>query len=202
MGHYWDGNKVDEPKANGPAESPLTVETVDNHIYFYSRVNSDRCLAVTKQLRELDQRLQVEHITRGLTDEQRVPIWLHISSFGGDPFAGFSLADTIKQLRTPVYSVVEGVCASAATIFSVVCKQRYMQPSSFLLIHQFSLWFVGTHEQYKDEMVFQTMLMDQFVNLYTGHSKMSEADIRERLTHEFWMNPQQAMEYGFIDGVL
>ena len=95
---------------------PLTVETVNNHIYFYSGVNTDRCLALIKQLRELDTAFRNEYLSRNLPEgHPQTPIWLHIHSGGGDLFTGFSVADQIKQIDTPVYSIVEGYCASAAT---------------------------------------------------------------------------------------
>lgn len=44
---------------NRNTETPrLTVETVDNHIYFYADVDSDRCLALIRAIREADSELR------------------------------------------------------------------------------------------------------------------------------------------------
>ena len=52
---------------------PLTVETVDNHIYFYSDVDGDRCLALLKTIREVDSRLRMERVSRTGTPVATAP---------------------------------------------------------------------------------------------------------------------------------
>ena len=100
--------------------SRLTVETVDNHIYFYADVDSDRCLALIRAVRETDSELRTEHLSRGLDGEPLTPIWLHIHSYGGSLFAAFSLADQLAMIKSPLYAIVEGIAASAATLIAMV----------------------------------------------------------------------------------
>ncbi|MBZ0277806.1 MAG: ATP-dependent Clp protease proteolytic subunit [Anaerolineae bacterium] len=180
----------------------LTVETVDNHIYFYADVDSDRCLALMRAIRNADTDLRTEHLSRGLEGTPLTPIWLHIHSYGGDLFTGFSMADQLKMIKTPIYSVVEGICASAATLIAMSCVKRYILPSSFVLIHQLSGFVWGTHEQFKDEMTLQNKAMDRLVQFYAAHSKTGEEQIRSMLTRDFWMDAETCVEMGFADEVL
>jgi ATP-dependent protease ClpP protease subunit len=108
-------------------ETPrLTVETVDNHIYFYADVDSDRCLALIRAIRQADSELRSEYLSRGLEGTPLTPIWLHLHSYGGDLFTGFSVADQLTMIKTPIYSIVEGICTSAATLISMSCSKRYI----------------------------------------------------------------------------
>ena len=125
-------------KASDIAPTPLTVEAVDNHVYFYSDVDSDRCLALIRTIRETDARLRAERISRDLEDHPPVPIWLHIQSGGGYLFAGFGAADELASITTPVYAIVEGLCASSATLIALACPKRFIRPNGFMLIHQFT----------------------------------------------------------------
>ena len=50
-------------KAASDAPARLTVESIDNHVYFYADVDSDRCLSMIRQIREIDIRLRTEQIT-------------------------------------------------------------------------------------------------------------------------------------------
>jgi ATP-dependent protease ClpP protease subunit len=185
------------------SETPrLTVETVDNHIYFYADVDSDRCLALVRSIREADSRLRGEYLSRGMEGMPQTPIWLHIHSYGGDLFTGFSLADQFTMIQTPIYSVVEGICASAATLISMSCTKRYILPSSFMLIHQLSGLKWGTHEQFKDEMTLQNKAMDRLVEFYAAHSKTSAEDIRSMLTRDYWMDAESCVKQGFADEIL
>ena len=201
----WNKWAEDTPaliKADITPAPPLTVETLDNHIYFYSDVDTDRCLALIRQLRELDRSLQAEHRTRDLGDEFQVPIWLHINSRGGDLFAALAVADQISRIGSPIYSIGEGLVASAATLISVACTRRFVQPSAYMLVHQFTSWFYGTHEEFKDEMELQEMLIARMVTFYEQYTSMSADDLREKLKRDFWMNAEKAVEFGFADGVL
>ena len=205
---WWGWNQPllsNQASEKEPAEiiitPPLTVETDDTHVYFYSEVNSDRALDLIQRLRETDARLRWMHSNRELPGENIVPIWLHINSSGGDLFTAFAVADQVAGLKTPVYSIIEGLAASAATIISVACTKRFILPHSYMLIHQFWSAFWGKHEEFKDEMALQEMLIDQFVEFYQKRTKLSSEDLREKLKHDFWMNAQQALQYGFVDEI-
>ncbi|MDZ4671002.1 MAG: Clp protease ClpP [Phototrophicales bacterium] len=183
-------------------ERRLTVETIDNHIYFYADVDSDRCLALIRAVRETDSTLRNEHLSRGLEGQPLTPIWLHIHSYGGDLFTGFSIADQLRMIKSPIYTIVEGICASAATLIAMTGTKRYMLPSSFMLIHQLSSMVWGTHENFKDEMALQQKAMDRLINFYATRSNASAEKIREMLTRDFWMDAESCIENGFIDEIL
>jgi ATP-dependent protease ClpP protease subunit len=185
------------------SETPrLTVETVDNHIYFYADVDSDRCLALIRAVREADSSLRSEHLSRGMEGMPQTPIWLHIHSYGGDLFAGFSVADQLAMIKTPIYSVIEGICASAATLISMSCVKRYILPSSFMLIHQLSGMKWGTHEQFKDEMTLQNKAMERLVEFYAAKASISADEIRNMLTRDYWMDAATSIQMGFVDAML
>lgn len=178
---------------------PLTVESVGNHIYFYSQVDSDRCLALIRELRQMDSFLRSEALSRGTDDPP--PIWLHINSHGGEVHSAFAAADQIATIPTPIYSIVEGSAASAATILSVICKRRYITPHSFMLIHQISTMAWGTYEDMKDMMGLLDHTMDSLGRLYADHSKLSIEQIRQMLQRDTWMTARQALDNGFVDEI-
>jgi ATP-dependent Clp protease, protease subunit len=179
----------------------LTVETIDNHIYFYADVDSDRCLALIRSIRETDADLRSEYLSRGLEGTPLTPIWLHIHSYGGDLFTGFSLADQMAAIKTPIYTIVEGICASAATLISLSGAKRYILPNSFMLIHQLSSMIWGTHEQFKDEMNLQAKAMERLVAFYARRSKISQEEVRAMLTRDFWMDAETCVQHGFADEI-
>lgn len=193
---------VAAPKADFPVPR-LTVEQVDNHIYFYSGVDTDRCLALIRSIRSLDSQLRNERATRDIPDDHpAVPIWLHIHSGGGDLMAALGVVDQIPRFKTPIYSIVEGMCASAATLISMACTQRYITPRSHMLIHQFFSIMWGTYEQFKDDMVLQKSLMSQLVQFYSGHSKLGRKEVRKILKHDSWFNAEQCLAHGFVSETL
>ncbi len=187
----------------GSTDPKLTVMSSDNHVYFYSDVNSDRCLDLVRNLRDIDVLLINQRDSRMLGDEHPfVPIWLHINSNGGDLFTALAVADQINMLQSPVYSIVEGCAASAATLISTSCTKRYILPSSFMLIHQLSTMFWGKHEDFEDEIVIQNMAMEAIVNVYAKNTKMSEEFLRESLRRETWMDANDCVKLGLADEIM
>lgn len=176
----------------------LTVETLDNHIYFYADVTTDRALALIQEVRRLDANLRNEQTSRGIDETHpKTPIWLHIHSYGGDLFTGFSLADQLKMIQSPIYTIVEGICASAATLIAMVGSHRYILPSAFMLVHQLSAGMWGTHEQFKDQFAMQQKTMERLVAFYEGHSKLSADQIREMLKRDTWLDAEECIQNGF-----
>lgn len=118
-------------------------------------------------------------------------------------FSQYSTKSTYRQgiitISTPIYSVVEGVCASAATLLSMACTKRFIMPNAFFLIHQFSTAMWGKHEEFKDEMKLQERLMDRLADFYVRKSGMPESEIRAMLTHDTWMDADEAVAKGFVD---
>lgn len=189
-------------KADSSQIPRLTVESMNNHVYFYADVDTDRCLALIRSLRDLDVSLRNERLTRGIPESYpSTPIWLHINSDGGDLLTGFAMADQIKSFSTPIHSVVEGVCASAATLISMACTRRYMLPRSFMLFHPLSALAWGKYQEIKDEVVLLDMAMGQLKDFYATHSKLSAEKIEDMLKHDTWLNAPQCLENGMIDEI-
>lgn len=192
----------DSPKAHESSD-PLTVESIDNHIYFYSEVNTDRTLALMQKLREIDSELRTERNSRNLPDDYPLtPIWLHIQSDGGEAFPSLSVSDQIKQISSPVFSIIEGVCSSGATLISLSCKRRFIQPSGFMLIHQLSSMSWGTYSQLKDDMRLWDMLMAKIVDFYVKNTKMQKDEVQELLKHDSWFDADGCVEKGLADEVM
>jgi len=198
----WNTETTPTPKAD--RETPkLTVENIDNHLYFYSTVDPDRCLALMKAIREIDNSLRREYQSRDLPEDfPMVPIWLHVNSGGGSLFDALSVSDQLTLIKSPIYSIVEGYSASAASIISMACTKRYIRPSAYMMIHQFWSFMFGKYEEFKDDMKFQDMLMATLTTYYVDHSKMDSVKVTELLKHDSWFNAEMSLELGLADHIL
>ncbi len=181
----------------------LTVESVGNHVYFYSEIDSDRSLDLIKELHEIDNDLTIERTNRRLPDSfPNVPIWLHLQSPGGGAFESFNVADKIGQLRSPVYCTIDGLCASGATFISQVCAKRIMQSNAMLMIHQLSSFAWGTHEQFKDELAVQKKLMKRMIDIYANRCSLTRKEIKEMMKRNTWLTADEALKSGFVDEII
>lgn len=182
----------DEPEAS------TSLTRVDNHIYFYCDVERDTTVALLKELRIV----AFENLARQGPDGEVAPIWLHIQSDGGLTFSALAIADTIKGMRVPVYSIAEGICASAATVIAAACKLRYARPNAVFLIHQVQGGTWGTFQQMQDQNKMYQMTMDKLKTFYMANSHLSEQQVTSLLERDSWFDSYKAIEYGLVDKII
>ena len=176
------------------------VEINDNRLYFYAPVTESSVLEFTKLLHALDVEMQHLAIRLGVKD---VPIQVHIHSGGGDLFAGLAAVDAILSTKSSVHTYILGQAASAATLMSLVGKQRFIHRNSFMLIHQLSSFMLqGTHEQFKDEFENQERLMEQIKRIYREHAGMDDDTLEDLLKHDLWLNAERCLDLGLVDEVV
>ena len=173
------------------------IKTDGNKIYFYKDISVDTVLKLNTTLSEMAKKLT--HTSLYLNFNQSIPIYLFIHSNGGDAFAGLSAMDHIASLPVPVYTVIDGMCASAATFLSVAGKKRYIMPHSTVLIHQLRTWFAGTFEEMKDDMKNTEKIMDIIKNVYKEKTTIPLNKLEELLTRELYMASDECLRYNIAD---
>ena len=182
-----------------------SVSIKDNHIYFYGNVNTKNCLNINLAIKEVGRKMTLLSYDMNIEPEH-LKIYLHINSFGGSVFAAISTIDTIKSSKIPIVSIVEGGAASAATLISCVCSERYIRPNSFMLIHQVSSGFWGTMEEIKDEFKNLKKLMKFIKKLYKKHTKLDNSEDSEVkldciLKRDIWWDSSECLKYGLVDEI-
>lgn len=191
-------NKDSEFRQNGELKDE-NVNSIDNHIYFYSSVTTKSMFDLNKEIRNVAQRMRE---IGNRYDIPPPPIKLHINSNGGSIFAAMSCIDTIITSPVEVHSIVEGAAASAATLISVVCKKRYIKPHSFMLIHQLSTVFWGKMHEFDDEMKNLDNLMKLIKNIYKEHTNVKDEKIDGILKHDIWWDAKKCKKFNLVDDIL
>ncbi len=169
-----------------------------NHIYFNSDVTKksifDLCQAINSVA--LD-----NIVTATQFNIQPIPIYLHINSNGGSVFAAFTAIDNIMNCKVPIYTIIEGASASAATIMSVVGKKRFIRPNSYMLIHELRSGCWGRMSEMEDEMENNKKLMKRIKNIYKEHTTIPHEEMKEILKHDMWWDADKCLEMGLVDGL-
>jgi ATP-dependent protease ClpP protease subunit len=191
-------NKDSEFRQNGELKDE-NVNSIDNHIYFYSSVTTKSMFDLNKEIRNVAQKMRE---IGNRYDIPPPPIKLHINSNGGSIFAAMSCIDTIITSPVEVHSIVEGAAASAATLISVVCKKRYIKPHSFMLIHQLSTVFWGKMHEFDDEMKNLDNLMKLIKNIYKEHTNVKDEKIDGILKHDIWWDAKKCKKFNLVDDIL
>lgn len=131
-------------------------------------------------------------------------IQLFINSPGGQVYAGMAMYDTIQQIKAPVRTVAVGLTASFGTIMLAAgtAGRRFALNHATIHMHQ---PLGGAQGQASDiriqaeEIMRQRDIVEEILSHHTGQSKER---IRQDLDRDIYLSPQQALEYGLIDGIL
>jgi len=183
------------------------VEVVDNHIYFYCDVNTKNILELNKAIFRLNKVLTTfknsTSVEYGVNISDLV-IYLHINSMGGYVTDAFSGVDAIISSEIPIYSIIEGYAASAATFLSVVCSKRFITKHSSVLIHQLSGGYWGTYQQMTDDMKNSTYLQKRIKQLYLEHTrgKMKKDKLEDLLKRDLMLSFKKKKKMGLVDELI
>jgi len=183
-------------------KEPGFVEIINNQMYYYADIDREKTLALTKNLKNLEDELITRRQVWNLSE---IPtLHLHIQSYGGYAHAGFSAYDHIRTLDIPIYTYVDGVAASAATLLILAGKKRFIQRNAFMLIHQLrtDYWGTFTHEQMKDQQENNENLMSALKRVYLEHTKLTEEKLEELLKHDLYFDAEKCLEFGLVDEIV
>ena len=185
-----------KPSAFFKFHSKDSVKTDKNHIYFYTEVDRESIRDLCEALRE------VETYCINMKREmklKKVPIYLHINSDGGCIFSAFNAIDYMNACSVPIYTIIEGSAASAATIMSICGQKRYIRPNAHMLIHQLSTGCWGKMVEIEDNFINSKALMVKIRNFYEEYTNITKSELRKILKRDLWLNSDECIENGLAD---
>lgn len=131
-------------------------------------------------------------------------ISIYINSPGGVISSGLAIYDTIQLIKPDVSTICVGLAASMGTV--LLCAgtkgKRYALPNSTIHMHQ---PMGGAQGQATDieiaarEILRMQDMIRQIISKHTGQSYDRVARDTDR---DYYLNSEQALEYGIIDEIL
>lgn len=131
-------------------------------------------------------------------------ISLYINSPGGEVYSGMAIYDTIKSVPCDISTISVGLCASFGTVLLTAGAKgkRYALPNSTIHMHQ---PLSGTQGQASDIEIHARevlRLQDALRQIIADSTGQSYERIARDTDRDFWLNADQAVEYGLVDEVL
>lgn len=129
---------------------------------------------------------------------------LYINSPGGSISAGLAIYDTMQLARCDISTICVGMCASMATVLLTAGTKgkRYALPHSTVHIHQARGGATG--EATDIEIYAKEILRNQEVirDILAKHTGQDTERIARDSDRNFFMDANQAKEYGIVDEIL
>ena len=129
---------------------------------------------------------------------------LYVHSPGGQITAGLAIYDTMQLVRPDIATYAVGMTASMGTV--LLCSgtpgKRYCMPNATIHMHQA---LGGARGQAADiEIQAREILRENDIirGILVKHTGQSDERIRRDFDRDFYMNPEQAKDYGMVDEIL
>lgn len=145
-----------------------------------------------------DIRKQLKEISELAVDE----IEVLITSLGGYVDDALQIHDALKSHPAKVTTVVQGFCASAATVIACAGNRRIISPNAMYLIHKcMSDVWDANENALEAELDDQRTINGTIFNIYKGILKKDEADLRALFEANNgqgkWITAEDALAFGF-----
>lgn len=128
-------------------------------------------------------------------------IILRMNSYGGNVFEGLSIYNYLKQHRARLTCVIDGACASIATIIACAAQKVVMMPGSIYAIHKPWSSLTGSAEDMRKGASDLDEIEDSLVDIYHEKTKLSKKEIKALLEKSSIFKDKEAKEKGFVDEI-
>ncbi len=131
-------------------------------------------------------------------------ISLYINCPGGVISAGLAIYDTMQLIRPDVSTICVGLAASMGTVILAAGAEgkRYALPNATIHMHQA---VGGAQGQAADIEIAAKEIMrlqDMIRNILAKHTGQAVEKIIHDTDRDFYLGPEQAVEYGIVDEIL
>jgi ATP-dependent Clp protease protease subunit len=130
-------------------------------------------------------------------------ITLYINSPGGYVSSGLAIYDTMQHIRPDVVTICIGNSISmAAVLLAAGAKgKRYALPHSRIMLHQPTGSATGQSSDIQIHAKEIVRSREELNTIISGHTGRSIEEVRGKTDRDFFMTPQEALEFGIVDEI-
>ncbi|ANQ53910.1 Clp protease [Thermosipho affectus] len=186
---------------------PMVVENTGKYeraYDIYSRLLKDRIIFLGSAIDDHVANLIVAQLLFLEAEDPDKDIQLYINSPGGSVSAGLAIYDTMQYVKCDVVTICIGQAASmGAVLLAGGAKgKRFSLPNSRIMIHQ---PLGGAEGPAKDVEIMTRELLrikNKINEILSFHTGQPIERLEKDTDRDFFMTPEEALEYGLIDKVI
>jgi len=186
---------------------PMVIETTgrgERAYDIYSLLLRERIIFLGTPIDEQISALIVAQMLYLDREDPEREISLYIQSPGGGVYAGLAIYDTMQVIRAPVSTIAVGSTASFGTILLAAGTpgRRFALPNATIHIHQ---PVGGARGQASDIQIQaeEILRLRKLLNsILSQHTHQPLERIERDTDRDFYMDAQQAVDYGLVDQVI
>jgi len=170
----------------------------------FSRLLKDRIVFVGSVINDAVADTVIAQLLFLESENPEKDIYIYVNSPGGNVTSGLAIYDTIQYVKPDVATMCIGQAASmGALLLAAGAKgKRYCLPNSRVMIHQV---LGGVEGQATDIEIHAKEILrirEDINGILAKHTNQSIDKIRVDTERDFFLKPEDALEYGLIDAII
>ena len=169
----------------------------------YSRLLSNRIVFLVGPVEDQVASLVIAQLLYLASENAEADIHLYINSPGGAVTSGLSIYDTMQLVNCDIATWCIGQAASMGSFLLAAGAKgkRYALPNSRMMLHQPSGGSRGVAADIEIQAREILAMRQQLNDILARHTGQPVERIAKDTDRDYWMSPQEAVDYGLVDVV-
>ena len=186
---------------------PMVVEQTprgERAFDIYSRLLKERVIFITGPIEDYMANLIVAQLLFLEAENPDKDINVYINSPGGAITSGMSIYDTMTYIKPDISTLCIGQAASMGAILLAGGTEgkRFALPNSRIMIHQPLGGFQGQASDFEIHAKEILSMKKKLNEILASHTGKEVNQIEKDTVRDYFMNGEEAKEYGLIDKVI
>jgi ATP-dependent Clp protease protease subunit len=186
---------------------PVVVESdgrVERSFDIYSRLLRERIVFLGMEVEDVSANLIAAQLLFLEAEDPEKDIELYVNSPGGSAYAGMAIYDTMQHVKPDVRTICLGMGMSAAAMILAggAPGKRFCLPNAKVMIHQGSAGARGAPSDIEITAREVVEMRRRMAEIIARHTDRPVETVLEDIDRDRFMTPQEAVDYGLVDGIL
>lgn len=145
----------------------------------------------------------IRAIERMATDHPKVPIEIHMNSYGGEVYSMLALYDVIQACECQIKFYGKGAIMSCATWIMSGCDERYLYPNTTVMVHHGSPNLPDKPETDTEiDMDENVRLRAKLMDMYADNTRMPKDFWNEACKRDLYLSAEESIFLGLADEIV
>ena len=136
---------------------------------------------------------------RNIPIDEREPIKLYIDSYGGSLTEAFTICDSIKLSKTPIWTINIGTAYSGGFLIAICGDRRYAYPHASYLFHEGATGNSADANKFRNFADFSQIQLEQLKNIILKHTSITSEKYKEKQRDDWWITADEAVDLKVCD---
>lgn len=146
--------------------------------------------------------ISAKQIERELQGLDNVPLEIHINSGGGDVFEGFTIFNLLNSYKGHKTVVIDGLCASIASVIAMAGDEIKMNTASMMMIHNASGACYGTSKEMTELAEVLSKINEIIKDVYLKRVNADRDVLTQLMDDEKFLTAQECLDMNFCDEII